>query len=225
MTLIDGYRNRPSALRDLERGRRCFILGNGPSVREERLDRLDGELVIGMNASTILEEEHGFRSSYYTVSDRRFLAAEDRREWGTTRLSQDTRRVVRADLRGVDDPALAHRTTYVAPLARNGFSNDLSNGFFYGCTTTMLAIQLAWHLGCREVYLLGCDLRYAAESPRFYDEHKPQVEDNFTSVQIHNIVNAARIFEDDGGLVAGCSARSFLRPYLPYRSFASLVTA
>lgn len=212
-----------SSLRNRERGRRIFVLANGPSINEEDLSLLKGEVVIGMNASTMLEERFGFESRYYVVSDARFLAAPQKRPWATDRLAPATQRVVRADLRSVDDEALRARTMYVPTLSRDGFSRDLASGFFYGCTTTMLALQLAWFLGSRQIYMLGCDLRYSEESPRFYAEANPQLEDAFTSVQMSNILNAAMEFESDGGSLVNCSARSFLRPYLPFERFSDAV--
>lgn len=222
MRLMNVLNNRPSSLRNLEYRKRIFILANGPSVNEENLSLLRDEVVIGMNASTILEDKFGFVSKYYVLSDARFISAQEKRVWATEKLSLATHRVLRADLRGLDDPELEGRTTYVPPLSRDGFSRNLAVGFYYGCTTTMLALQLAWHLGASEVYLLGCDLRYPEEKPRFYAELNPQLEDAFTSVQLSNILNAAKVFEADGRVLVNCSSRSFLRPYLDFSKFENV---
>jgi hypothetical protein len=224
MQLINTFINRPAALRNRERGRHAFILGNGPSINEEDLSPLNNELVIGMNASTMLERIFGFSSQYYVLSDARFINSPRKRHWATEKIGSDTQRVVRADLRSLDDTGLVGRTTYVSALSRDGFSRNLSGGFYYGCTTTMLALQLAWHLGVRDVYLLGCDLRYPEENPRFYEETTPQLEDPFTSVQLSNIVNAAMEIEKDGGKLINCSARSFLRPYLAFESYEHIIS-
>lgn len=223
MRLINPFFNRPSALRNREAGRRLFVLANGPSILQHDLSLLKGELVVGMNASTMLEEKYGFESKYYVLSDARFISSLEKRCWATEKLARVTHRVVRSDLRSLDDRSLENRTTYVRPLSRDGFSRDLASGFHYGCTTTMLALQLAWHLGAREVYLLGCDLRYPEENSRFYKESVPQLEDAFTSVQISNIVNAAAVFEKAGGRLVNCSARSFLRPYVEFECFESVL--
>ena len=82
-----------------------------------------------------------------------------------------------------------------------------------------LAVQLAAHLGCRRICLLGVDLRYAPESPRFYAEVDPQVEDAFTSVQIWNLSNAGRVLRAEGRELINCSEASLLRPYLPFARF------
>ena len=225
MRLMNLLNSHPASLRKREQGKRIFILANGPSLNEEDLSSLKNEVVIGMNASTILERQFGFISMYYVLSDARFINAPEKRAWATKDLSPTTQRVIRADLRSLDDPELHDRSTYIAPLSRDGFSRDLASGYFYGCTTTMLAIQLAWHLGSRNVFLLGCDLRYPKDSPRFYNEKTSQLEDSFTSVQISNIVNAAGVFEKDGGRLTNCSPRSFLRPYLPFLTFDQAIVS
>lgn len=223
MRLINPFVNRPGALRNREAGRRLFILANGPSVVQHDLSLLKEELVVGMNASTMLEEKYGFESKYYVLSDARFINSQEKRCWATEKLAHGTHRVLRSDLRSLDDPTLENRTTYVRPLSRDGFSHDLAGGFYYGCTTTMLAIQLAWHLGARDVYLLGCDLRYPKENPRFYEESVPQLEDAFTSIQISNIISAAQVFENAGRRLVNCSTRSFLQPYLRFEYFERVI--
>lgn len=213
---------KPLKLRERERGRRAFVLANGPSVLEHDLSRLRGELVIGMNASPLLEREHGFASAYYAVSDRRFLTHPEKRGLAVDGAAAGAVRVLRSELAADDDPALRDRTAYVRPLGRDGFSWNLAAGYYFGCTTTMLALQLAAYLGCRDIYLLGVDLRYDAERPRFYAESVPQAEDGFTSVQIWNIAQAARQLRRRGVNLAGCSPRSYLRPYLPFVPFEAL---
>lgn len=211
-----------SALRGKERGRRVFVLGNGPSLLTEDLSKLSGELVIGMNASTRLEAEYGFVQKYYCVSDARFLNHPEKRIWATSKLDANTVRVLRRDLNRFDDPIFESKTVYVPHLKRDGFSENLEIGFYYGCSTTMLAIQLAHHLGCQEIFLLGVDLRYSKESPRFYKEKSPQVEDSFTSVQVWNIANAYNVMRSKNVGLYLCSKNSFLRPYIPYRDFGDI---
>ena len=214
---------KKNSIKGIEKGRRAFILGNGPSIANENLGKLKGELVIGMNASTILEKEFGFFQSYYCITDSRFLNHPEKRQWGTNEINKNTIRVLRKDLIELDDPDLKRTTYYTPHLKRDGFSSNIEIGFYYGCTTTMLAIQLAAHLGCSEIYLLGVDLRYRPESPRFYKENNPQLEDAFTSVQIWNIANAAKVLSDSGLSLISCSEKSLLRPYLPYVNLKELL--
>ncbi len=204
------------------KGETAFILGNGPSITECDLQSLQGRLTIGMNASTDLEHRYGFVQTYYTLSDRRFLEHSEKGHWATNSLNPSTIRVLRADLRHSDDSSLGENTVYTPHLKRDGFSRDLSIGYYYGCTTTMLALQLAAYLGCEKICLLGVDLRYRPDSARFYTEAQPQVEDSFTSVQIWNLANGARTLKERGVEVINCSPNSLLRPHLPFESFDSL---
>ncbi len=38
-----------AALKDIHRGERCFIIGNGPSLKQTDLSRLKDEFTFGMN--------------------------------------------------------------------------------------------------------------------------------------------------------------------------------
>ncbi len=210
------------SLRNRHLGRRVFVLGNGPSINSEDLSLLQGEISIGINASTILEKKFGFKQTYYCVSDRRFLMHSEKRRYGTSEIDSSTIRVLRKDLLEYDDQYLKSQTIYTPHLGRDGFSSNIEMGFFYGCTTTMLAIQLASHLGCSQVYLLGVDLKYIGESPRFYPEASPQIEDPFTSVQIWNIANARKEMLQKNQRLFGCSKNSLLRPYLEYVPLSAL---
>lgn len=216
------FSRRPN-LRNREQGRSAFILGNGPSILSEDLSLLSGQVTIGMNASTLLEKKYGFIQSYYCLSDARFIGHEEKRKYATTELSSQTVRVVRKDLISHDNPELVNKTYYIPHIARDGFSCDLGLGFYYGCTTTMLAVQLAFYLGCVDIYLLGVDLRYPVESPRFYKETNPQLEDSFTSVQIWNLANASRVMSRLNRRLVNCSENSLLRPYLEYKALAEIV--
>ncbi|MDR3178320.1 MAG: DUF115 domain-containing protein [Campylobacteraceae bacterium] len=209
-----------NVLKNTELNNRVFILANAPSVANENLTLLKNEIVIGMNASTILEKQFNFSSKYYVMSDKRFIMSSEKRQWATDKLSKTTIRFLRRELRDYDEPYLEKRTYYINSIARDGFSHNLSHGFYYGCTTTMLALQLAYYLGFQKTYLLGCDLRYQDENPRFYAEKNPQLEDSFISVQLANIVNASIEYEKEGREIINCSAKSFLRPYLKHSSFS-----
>ena len=132
MRLMNLITNHPRNLRNQELGKRVFILANGPSLNQIDLSLLRSEIVIGMNGSTMLEEKFGFESQYYVVSDQRFLLSPIKRKWATDKLSKNTRRIIRADLRSIDDHRSEEQTTYVNSISRDGFSKNLSNGFSMG---------------------------------------------------------------------------------------------
>lgn len=56
---------RLAALRDRHRGERCFILGNGPSLKRTDLSKLRNETTFGLNRIYLAFPEMGFETSYY----------------------------------------------------------------------------------------------------------------------------------------------------------------
>lgn len=205
-------------LKNLEIGKRAFILGNGPSVKLHDLAKLKGEVVIGMNASILLEKEYGFSSKYYTISDQRFIERPEKLAL-SAELAADAKRIIRADLKSFDCEDYKERSYYIKPLERDGFSRNLAVGFCFGSTTAMLALQLAYYLGVSEVYLLGVDLRYDPNQPRFYNDENPLPVDSLTSVQVWNIAKAAKLFGEESKKLYSCSSESLLRPYVKFAEF------
>lgn len=206
-----------------EEGKRCFIIANGPSVRDHDLSLLKNEIVIGMNASTILDREYDFFTKYYVLTDARFLNHPIKRKYATINLSPKTIRVLRNELFINDDNNLPNATFYVKSIGRDGFSFNIHKGFYFGCTTTMLAIQLAATLGCSYIYLLGLDLsNYIGTNTRFYKEVHPQEYDLFISTQIYNICRAYEELSRNQVKLYHCNQKSLISPYIPFYSYKDL---
>ncbi len=213
-----------SKIHNLHLGSDIFILANGPSILAENLNLLKNKIVIGMNASTLLESDFDFVSQYYVVSDTRFITHPQKKIYATEMLNKETKRVFRKELKEFDDISYYSRTSYVPALGKDGFSFNLLQGFYFGCTTTMLALQLAFYLGAKRIFILGCDLKYSGETPRFYKEDIVQEVDRFTGVQIKNIRNAYLCCKDLGIELYSCSETSYLRNYIPFIKFCDAVS-
>lgn len=140
-------------------GRRGFIIGNGPSLRKTDLAALKDEVTIGCNGLFLLRDSMGFLPTFYTVEDT--LVAEDRAAAlsalkGTTKVFPlDLKRWLRPD----EDTIYVNFIRLYRGFPR--FSDDFVSRVYWGGTVTMLNLQLAWHLGIREVYLVGLDHHYA----------------------------------------------------------------
>jgi len=201
------------------KGEDIYILANGPSIKDEDLSVLKSRVSIGINASPLLEKKFGFESQYYTVSDTRFITHPEKYKMATDMLGAKAVRVFREELKPFDSKEFKNRTFYVESLGKDGFSSDLSKGFYFGASTTMLAVQLAAYLGASKIYLLGVDLKYDGESPRFYSEEDVQEYDHFTSTQIKNIRNSYLKLKKNGVKLFNCSKSSLLRSYIPYIDF------
>ena len=211
-------------LKNVNKGEDIFILANAPSIKKNDLSRLKGKVVIGMNANPLLEKEFGFVSDYYVVSDLRFITHPQKRPMATEMLDKKTKRVFRQELMAEDQDELKDKTYYIKSLGRNGFSCDLEEGYYFGVTTTMLAVQLAAYLGAKNIYILGMDLKYKKGDARFYHETSVQEYDKFTSTQIYNVQNAYKILKENDVNLYNCSKTSLLFPYLPFIDFNKSIT-
>lgn len=60
-------RQRLRALRDKYLSERCFIIGNGPSLRETKMSLLANEYTFGLNRIYLLFDELGFTSTFHVV--------------------------------------------------------------------------------------------------------------------------------------------------------------
>ncbi|MGH0211096.1 hypothetical protein [Escherichia coli] len=66
-------------LKNKEFGKDIYIVANGHSANTSEIaDKLNGKIVIGMNATPLLTEMYGLNIHYYTVSDERFLIDDDK---------------------------------------------------------------------------------------------------------------------------------------------------
>ena len=213
------FKNNIKSLKGKEQGKDIYILANAPSIKKEQLSLLRDKVTIGMNANPLLEQEFGFVSQYYVVSDKRFINHPEKRKMCIEMLDKSTIRVLRAELEEDDDNSIKNQTYYIRVLGKNGFSMNLYKGYYFGATTTMLAIQLAAYLGAKNIYLLGMDLKYDGSNPRFYKEDDVQEFDSFTSVQIMNVRNAYLELKKYDVNLYNCSQNSLLYPYLPFSKF------
>ncbi len=142
-------------------GKRCFVIGNGPSLQQTDISLLKGEYTFGMNRVYLAFQEWGFQTSFLvSVND---LVIEQ--------CYQDFQRL--------DIPKFfswrAHHllypqgtpdrkthflfTTYTGPK----FARDVSRRLWEGATVTYVCLQLAFHMGFKEVILVGVDHNFTTQ--------------------------------------------------------------
>jgi hypothetical protein len=137
-------------------------MGNGPSLTRTDVRLLKQEVTIASNAIFLLFDYMGYQPTFLTVEDR--LVAEDRASElnaikGTTKLfPRDLAYCLRED----------ECTLYVNFLRDYrvfpSFSTELERVVYFGGTVSFLNLQLAYHLGCNPIYLIGFDHSYAVPS-------------------------------------------------------------
>ncbi|MGH8507224.1 MAG: FkbM family methyltransferase [Gammaproteobacteria bacterium] len=170
---------RLRALRERYQGmRRCFIIGNGPSLNQTDLSKLRDEVIFGVNGIFLNFEAMGFRPTFYVVEDH--LVAEDRAEQinrlrGMTKLFPINLAYCLDE--GPDTIFFNHQPRISHPHGFD-FSTDASQVTYTGCTVTFTCMQLAYYLGFQEIYLIGIDASYAVPATtEKYDSYGTTVLD------------------------------------------------
>ncbi len=153
-------RERLMTFRDRHQGERCFIIGNGPSLKKTDLSLLEDEVSFGMNRIYLMFEELGFPTTYFfaintlvieqCASEIRALPMPKFLTWRSRRWMSE------------DQGAIFVDTDYRGP---ESFSTDLTGRVFEGGTVTFVALQAAYWMGFQEVILVGVDHRYSTKGP------------------------------------------------------------
>jgi hypothetical protein len=151
---------RLAALKDIHRGQRAFIIGNGPSLRQTDLTKLRGEFTFGMNRIYILFPELGFTTTYFlsindlvieqSVGEILALPMPKFLTWRSYRFFP-------SDLQ----PSTLNflYTTYTGP----NFACNAAGRLWEGATVTYVALQLAFHMGFEQVILIGVDHSFVSK--------------------------------------------------------------
>lgn len=148
-------------LKNKYKGRRCFLVGNGPSLKVNDLDLLhkNNEITFGFNRIYNIFDETEWRPTFYISQDEKILNG-----------SKDE--IEKLDLKykfipinwkwynGINIKSATYfmmkspKETNFKPL---DFSDDLEKVVYQGGTGMYTAAQLAAYMGFEEIYLIGVD--------------------------------------------------------------------
>jgi hypothetical protein len=147
-----GSLRRLTQLKDAYKGQRCFIIGNGPSLRETNLALLRNEVTFGLNRIYLLFEELGFSTTFLVSVNENVI-----QQFGDELLAQPMPKFLSWRSRRYL-PASRDDVSYLLPSKREEFSeNPLSHGIWEGATVTFVAMQLAFYMGFEQAVLVGVD--------------------------------------------------------------------
>jgi len=194
-------RNREWAGRHADR-KRCFVVGNGPSLKTQDLRLLAGETVIVANSFFQHPDHRVVAPRYYCIGDKEFVADKPNSLAWLKELEAampDTNLFVSPHARTTFSKYglfqkqgvyyVGHvRIARTASAVSVDFTQPLNVGFSTG---TGYAIPLALYLGFREVYLIGFDANWFKdihnEPLHFYETNKHFPHFDRTSTEGHSM--------------------------------------
>jgi hypothetical protein len=218
-------RRRLERFRDRHRGQRCFVIGNGPSLRGHDLSPLAREATFVTNHFYLHPQLEVLQPTYYCVSDLSFFDWKGHPHWpkdlsrvpATTilLLPVEMKRRVRSSF--TRDHSRVHylRCDRGREIWRLGsMSVDVSGVLYTGDTVTLdFCLPLAHFMGFSEVYLLGCDTDYGSggAAAHFYETSTPSRSIEYHRDAWHQHVTrsyaiARRVFETSGRRIYNATA-------------------
>lgn len=205
------FDERIRSLKDTCTGKRCFIVGSGPSLTKEQLDAISAEDCFGANRIYKLFDKTLWRPKYYVIQDRY-----DETKGVYEKL--DVEYFFVSDFywkeHGMQNPKAIcfHINRTLRQTHDLPFSEDVSKYVQAASTVTYSMIQMAAYMGYQEIYLIGMDHTYAnvtndkgviiqknnVKSHVFEDEKPNEVVANIAYME--DAYRAARIYCEKQGI-------------------------
>jgi hypothetical protein len=158
--ILDGN----SCLKDKYTGRRCFILGNGPSLLDIDLSILQEEITFTVNDLFYKDDFQKINTTYHLFADPYYY---DRLDEVIEKLNEKAKpKGIFIESSGAEK--LKHITCKpgcpvhvfaggIEVEDLNWLTMDLCGYLPYFCTVVQSAVAIAAYMGFQEIYLLGCD--------------------------------------------------------------------
>jgi hypothetical protein len=149
-------RSRMRAFQNIHSGERCFIIGNGPSLKQTDVTRLKNEFTFGLNRIYLLFPELGFNTTFF-VSINDLVIEQCAEEIAALPIPKFIAWHSNRHFQLLPDDLTFLYTTYTGPR----FAYDMTGRVWEGATVTNVALQLAFYMGFTQVILIGVDHNFA----------------------------------------------------------------
>lgn len=175
--------------------RRCFIIGNGPSILQQDLTKLKDEIVFVTNAFVRHQQYNKINPTYYCVTIDLIKYNDFDAEWYPLMLERTRNTPKFFSLHAkpfinehnlfVDHPIFYLNCRGTPIWETKSMSLDITKKVYYGHTLIIdFCLPLAFYMGLSEVYLLGCDcdhkLDQAEDLSKGYFYNVPRALDHQT---------------------------------------------
>lgn len=155
-------------IKDIHKGKRCFIVATGPSLTLKDLELLHEEFSFGMNSIPKLYEKTTWRPTYFGIQDCNVYRnmekiilktySQEDNVFVSDLIAQNF--VVPSNFRQFPYDAVYHDNQLEIDKYFAEFSDDCYSIVYDGYSITYSLIQLAIYMGFCEIYLLGVDCSY-----------------------------------------------------------------
>ena len=179
------YKEQLSKFHNIHQGKRCFIVGTGPSLKLSDVDMLKDEYTFGVNSCLTMYDKTEWRADYYGIVDSHAVEIMgDKLKTDEIPVFFYTDMDAQYDGKnGIafpkDDSANMMTETFWRRLfpkrfPETDFSGDITKVVYTGKSVVYAMIQIAAYMGFTEIYLLGVDCNYA--QPKMYSDNVTYID-------------------------------------------------
>jgi ubiquinone/menaquinone biosynthesis C-methylase UbiE len=145
-------------------GKKCFIVGSGPSLANKDLSLLKDFVIIALNLSILTLDLNGIKPNFNIIADK-YQYPRFSEVYRKLTYNKDVKKIIVASACDTFPRELIDKDTFFFPKKLQQkiptFStNPLKEGFSRGKTVAYDAIQLAYYLGFDEVNTIGVDMDF-----------------------------------------------------------------
>lgn len=192
---ISKYTKKIEKFRHQYLGQRCFIIGNGPSLKISDLDRLKSENTFACNSIYASYSSTAWRPTFYCAYDHIFCRKMMSRKKDIEKLLSGCKAAFTSvlcegfeyrdcqDMQNLYYAKIIHK--YDDKTGLPLFSEDCSKQIYSAATVAYMMMQLAVYMGFQEIYLLGIDASYSVE------RHKDG------TIDLYQVENHSKILEEE----------------------------
>lgn len=152
--------------KNIHNGERCFLVGTGPSLTMEDLEKIKGEYSFSVNSIVLSFSDTTWRPTYYAIGDRfgyEKLKIAIREANMPTIFCGISNKVMtpRMDVAFIPYPVNLLDHGKMIPEHINKFGGNAFKVVYDGHSITYSAMELAVYMGFKEIVLLGIDCDYS----------------------------------------------------------------
>jgi hypothetical protein len=197
-------------------GKSCFILATGPSIKEQNLRLLKGEICIAVSQFFLHEDIQIIKPQYHIIAPShppfKFDDIQKIFEGFKTYSHNVTyflgHRPYEYSVFNFlkQNPHEKRENVYFINFSRSqeldetNYTNpriwDICKSPFAIRTVIYIAIQIALYMGCNKIYLVGCDHDYLVDTTRVKNHHFYKEEDGISDVEHLSSFTTERWFEE-----------------------------
>lgn len=188
--------NKLKQYKDIHKGERCFIIGNGPSLKVQDLEEINNEYSMASNRIFAIYNETSFRPTYYFAQDQSVIQKniDEIKDLGGIKFIRSMGEKRYSDSSFIK--FFINNFNYYSQKPPK-FGTDITK-FYDGYTVTYSMIQFAAYMGFNEIYLIGVDANYSIsnghiDSNSYFDKNVfdkdkigglPDIAYNFMAYQV-----------------------------------------